>query len=270
MSKNGLRNFTFHTEDAIDETSRYQKYYSDIEKLATALKKVDLAVLETKKWKSAFQEQGIEKLLKELLRKALSLEYKHDLPRGWKPDTGNPGFIQPNSTIKASAYPRFKSERSQTVENSEFECLGTQEIRFTHTQLVKYQQKYNGIPVYGAQVTVEVDDENELLSINSMIADSIDTVSPEPKIKQEKDIKAAIWEQTGHDLTEISINCTLYYYFDSKGQEWRLVYLVGRKLNQMNAPVKFELMPEMVDYLVDAHRGDWVSQLPRVKTLKKL
>ncbi|MDJ0736571.1 MAG: hypothetical protein QNJ47_21320 [Nostocaceae cyanobacterium] len=247
MNGNGLKSFTFHAEDEIDKSY-------DIKELEEELRKANLAVTEPNNLKSAFKE--IEELLKKILLSEPKL-------------VG--GSVESKENAEQSKFETFDSkEYHSNIKKSEFECLGTQKISFADTQLLKCRQKYNNILVYGAQVTVEVDDDNNLLSINSMIADSIGKVSPVPEIKQKEDIKDLIQKQTGHNLEDVNITPTLCYYFDSTNKKWRLVYLVEKKLNQTDAPIKFELIPEMVDYLVDAHKGKLVSQLPRVKTFQKV
>ncbi len=233
MSKNGLRSFIYHAEDE-DKPSQSKPYA--LNKLAETLKKVKLG-RKTDNWKGKLQEE---------------FEY-------WL----NKTVLQESEAVR-----NFVASNYKQTETSKLECLNIQKIRLTHTHLVKCQQKYNGIPVYGAQVTVEVDaDNNELLAINSFIANSIDKVDPSPKI-QLYELQDLIKEKTGHDLRDINITPTLYYYFDPGSEKWRLVYLVEKRLHDKDAPFKSELIPYMVDYLIDACTGELVSQLPRVKTLK--
>jgi Zn-dependent metalloprotease len=54
----------------------------------------------------------------------------------------------------------FVESKVQTVQ-SEFESIDTQWLNLTNTRIVKFRQKYKNIPVYGAQVIVEVDDNND-------------------------------------------------------------------------------------------------------------
>ncbi|MGO7837222.1 hypothetical protein [Rhizobium johnstonii] len=52
---------------------------------------------------------------------------------------------------------------------SQFKIIGTETVPLTHTRTVKFRQTFQGIPVYGSLVTVELDDENNLVSLNSAL-----------------------------------------------------------------------------------------------------
>ena len=156
-----------------------------------------------------------------------------------------------------------------SVAESEFESIDTQNKSFTHTLKYKFRQKYQDIPVYGSQVTVELDeDDREFIAINSAIGGQIDT-NASPKLKPDE-VKAKIWEKTGNDLRDNDLTPNLYYYFDSRKNYWRLVYIVE------NRPKKTEKLQhsekstyELVDYVIDAHNGELVSKLPRMRTVQK-
>src|SRR5262249_15536498 len=60
---------------------------------------------------------------------------------------------------------------------SEFKSLGTETVPLTNTRTVKFRQTVGGIPVYGSLVTVELDDSNGLVGLNSSMGNP-DDVSP--------------------------------------------------------------------------------------------
>jgi Zn-dependent metalloprotease len=156
---------------------------------------------------------------------------------------------------------------------SEFEKVSTQSISFTKTHIVKFRQKYKSIPVYGAQVTVEFDDKNELLAINSVIGDP-NGLNPSPKVERDE-IKHLIEKEKGYKLADVPLNPSIYYYYDSRSDRWRLVYItdlykdIKNKGSQTENKSEFKSIPEMVDYVIDAHTGEIVVELPRVRTLQK-
>jgi Zn-dependent metalloprotease len=61
----------------------------------------------------------------------------------------------------------------------------------------------------------------------------------------------------------------LYYYFDSNGNRWRLVYIIE------DVPIKRpdkagsvpNRVPFIMDYIIDAHTGALVAELPRTATM---
>ena len=67
---------------------------------------------------------------------------------------------------------------------SEFKSLGAEAIPLTDTTTVKFRQILNKVPIYGSLVTVELDDKNELLGINSSTGTPTG-VSPIAKISRE-------------------------------------------------------------------------------------
>jgi Zn-dependent metalloprotease len=54
--------------------------------------------------------------------------------------------------------------------DSSFKSLGVETIPLTGTTIVKFRQQLRGIPVYGSLVTVELDENNEMVSLNSHLA----------------------------------------------------------------------------------------------------
>ncbi|MFK0729670.1 MAG: hypothetical protein ACFKPT_19580 [Gloeotrichia echinulata GP01] len=148
----------------------------------------------------------------------------------------------------------------------EYSTIETWQLAKTYT--IKFAQTYQNIPIYAALVTVEVDENKELLAINSMIGLPV-CVDTAAKLRPDE-VQKLIKQKTGRDLTNSQLKVTTYFYFDSQKNKWRLVYYVDNKIKSGKSGIKFELIPEMVDYIIDAHTGDLVSQLPRVKTTQPI
>lgn len=152
------------------------------------------------------------------------------------------------------------------VKESEFESVGIQKRPLTQTLKWKFRQKYNDVPVYGSQITLELDEDNKLVAINSAIGGYID-ISASPDLNPDE-VKARISEKTGNDLRDSDVTPTLYYYFDNRKKDWRLVYIVETKPKKTEKQLPFQSMHQLVDYVIDAHDGDLVSKLPRIRTLQ--
>ncbi|RUT02491.1 hypothetical protein DSM106972_059690 [Dulcicalothrix desertica PCC 7102] len=155
---------------------------------------------------------------------------------------------------------------SQPIREFQLEGVSIKTWKKTKTHTIKFRQKYKNIPVYGSIVTVEVGDEYDLIAINSAIGDPID-IDAHPKFKPDQ-LKDVIQKQTKHDLRNSDIKETLYYYFDTNEKRWRLVYLVENNSQKIDSLPKSESAPEIVDYVIDAHTGELVSELPRIKTIR--
>ncbi|GAA2641312.1 neutral protease NprB [Dactylosporangium fulvum] len=149
----------------------------------------------------------------------------------------------------------------------EFRTIGTETVPLTGTKIVKFAQYHHHIPVYGSLVTVELDGDNSLLAISSAVGepaevDPLATVSP-------AQAAAVIREDAGD--TGQGEPPRLYYYFDTWGEpdRWRLVYIAKNVLREGGGESHGThlAVPELVDYVVDAHTGTVVARLPRTQSV---
>lgn len=148
----------------------------------------------------------------------------------------------------------------------EFKSLGVETLPMSDTQTVRFRQYYHDIPVYGSLAAVELDEQNLLLAINSAIGTPIQ-VNPTPKISQQQ-VLAEIRRQAGYgEELEPQTTPHLYYYFDAGVKRWRLVYIAEDVLKHSTSDLAehFRLTPEIVDYVIDAHTGELVAELPRTQ-----
>lgn len=155
----------------------------------------------------------------------------------------------------------------------EKEPIATQEIKFANTHLVKFRQLCEAIPVYGSLATVELDQKNELISISANFGEpEPHKVPSKPKISKQdaKLIALKEIEKMGYLLSDADLNSGPHYYFDSSSSSWRLVYIVETKTKQKSFNSVSSAIPKLVDYIIDAHEGKVISQLPRVKTFTSM
>ena len=157
------------------------------------------------------------------------------------------------------------------VDRPEFKSLGAEKIPFTQNQIVKFRQQYNKIPVYGSLVSVELDPENAFVSINSTVGapqnvDPVATVSPEQAL-------TLVREWAGYGDRTLKRPVQLNVYFDAGTARWRLAYIVEDVLrltpsspDQESADTQSAL-PEVSDFVVDAHSGELIAELPRTQTM---
>jgi Zn-dependent metalloprotease len=160
------------------------------------------------------------------------------------------------------------------AEKSDFKLITVEAVPLTGTQMVKFCQYYRRIPVYGSLVSVELNKKNELISINSTLTeptnvDPVATVAP-------ADVLKTVVESSGADAQYMEATPSVYYYFDREAQQWRLVYImrdVPKKRSSedpeaataevSNRRTQSYRMPQAFDYVVDAHSGNLVAELPR-------
>jgi len=141
---------------------------------------------------------------------------------------------------------------------SEFKTLGTEAIPLTGTTIVKFRQNFSKIPVYGSLVTVELDESNKLLGINSSLGTPKD-VSPVAKISPADAVKA-VKAYPGYTKDLDKIVPRINYYFDGAASKWRLVFILE---DVPVVPKTKGRSPVLMDYVVDAHSGKVVTALPR-------
>jgi Zn-dependent metalloprotease len=251
---------TFHSEDGD------VKNHLLTQPLEKALKKVNVSEIakeaETARESAKVKETGKAGFTDDLVYKFK--EVAHSLLIAvlrWEAAESRRGFVQSDPL---------------STHDTKLESVAIETWKLAKTHTIKFHQKYKDIPVYGAQVNVEIDEENELLAINSAIGIHIG-IDKTPKI-QSNELKDLIQKKTEHDLENLVLEPTLYYYFDSmqsrskenkpQNGQWRLVYLVVSQIDKNNYPQMCKSIQKMVDYIVDAHTGEVVSELPRVKTIR--
>jgi Zn-dependent metalloprotease len=168
--------------------------------------------------------------------------------------------------LQSKAVPSFTAPKADDVE-SEFKSLGTESIALTGTKTVKFRQTLNKIPVYGSLVTVELDEDNNLLSIGSSLGkpagtDSIASIAASDAIE-------AVTKYPGYRKRLDGITPHLNYYFDRSESKWRLVYILEDVPVSSTSAKKgrIELTPRLMDYVVDAHSGKVVAELPRTSNM---
>src|ERR1700675_2201195 len=114
--------------------------------------------------------------------------------------------------LASKSVPELTAPKSEGTE-SEFKTLGTETVSLTATKTVKFRQTFNKIPVYGSLVTVELDDANNLVSINSSLGEP-KGVSPVAKLAPADAVKA-VQKYPGYKKDLENIVPHLYYYFDN-------------------------------------------------------
>ena len=160
------------------------------------------------------------------------------------------------------------------AEKSDFKLIAVEAVPLTGTQMVKFCQYYRRIPVYGSLVAVELDKKNELISINSTLTeptnvDAVASVAP-------ADVLQTVVKASGADPQYLEATPSVYYYFDREAQQWRLVYIMrdvpktrdsqdaeAATEGVYNRRVQSSGVPKAFDYVVDAHSGHLVAELPR-------
>jgi Zn-dependent metalloprotease len=168
----------------------------------------------------------------------------------------------------------------------EFELVDKYQSKFTQAFKFKYRLRYQGIPLYGSSIIVDLDEDNKFLFANSSEVAQDEAVKKgfpdkNPKVT-EKDLKDSISKYclkkgesiSPEALKDCDINPELYYYFKhfSNGSshklgEWRLVYVTNIKVM---APTSGEKSVgtslELTDYVIDAHTGQIILELSNLRT----
>jgi Zn-dependent metalloprotease len=166
-----------------------------------------------------------------------------------------------STALESDQLPSFTAA-SVDGQKCQFKSLGTEMQPLTRTRTVKFRQYYYRIPVYGSIVTVELDDKNQLVAINSAIGEPVN-VDPVAKISPAEALEIMRARLPG-GLAMPEPVPRLEFYFDGAVKRWRLVYVtedVTTRGSREGGP------PTFIDCVVDAHTGEMVAQLPRIHSI---
>lgn len=168
---------------------------------------------------------------------------------------------------KAISSKYLKDFNSPQIEGNgiSFEVESVQTMPLTNTKVVKFREYLNNVSVYGSSITVELDENKQLLSIFSAInrsieGDSIATVSP----------SQAISTVEAHFSTTITnVTPLLYFYHVPKEGDsvYRLVYLLRNvvvpDIGQKDPAAEPISQSNVYDCVVDAHTGEMIDKIPK-------
>jgi Zn-dependent metalloprotease len=153
---------------------------------------------------------------------------------------------------------------------SDFRSLGVETVPLTGTRIVKFRQQIRGIPVFGSLVSVELGDNNEMVSLNASlalpdVASYVAKLSPLDALK-----KIAAVAGYGRELPK-GIP-TLNLFLDHNGK-WHLAYIVEDVRTRPNKAGKSSArreIPIVYDFVIDALNGALVAELPRTPAVAAL
>jgi len=147
-------------------------------------------------------------------------------------------------------------------DESTFKSLGVETVPLTGTKVVKFRQQVKGIPVYGSLISVELGDNNEMVSLNSNIAKP-DVASYVARISPQEALKKVAGEAGyGRQLPDSTPKLNLY--LDAKGK-WHLAYMIEDVRSLQKTQTAGD-SPLVYDYVIDALSGSTVAELPRTPT----
>ena len=147
-------------------------------------------------------------------------------------------------------------------DESTFKSLGVETVPLTGTKVVKFRQQVKGIPVYGSLISVELGDNNEMVSLNSNIAKP-DVASYVARISPQEALKKVAGEAGyGRQLPDSTPKLNLY--LDARGK-WHLAYMIEDVRSLQKTQTAGDT-PLVYDYVIDALSGSTVAELPRTPT----
>lgn len=175
------------------------------------------------------------------------------------PDTAAYAYLQ--RALKSDDMPEFSDPQGKGTA-SEFQRLGTETVALTNTRTVKYRQTVNKVPIYGSLVTVELDENNRCLAINSSLGAPKD-LSAVAKIAPQQALDVAA-KAAGQKPSAVKSTPRLNYYFDKTKQAWALVYIVENVAKaSRSASAMGHAQAAFFDYVINANTGKLVAELPR-------
>ena len=175
------------------------------------------------------------------------------------PETAASAYLQ--RALKSDDMPAFADPQGKRSA-SEFLRLGTETVPLTNTRTVKFRQTVNKVPVYGSLVTVELDENNRCLAINSSLGAPKD-LGAVAKMAPQQALEAAA-KAAGQKIAHVKSTPRLNYYFDKGKQTWILAYIVENvpKLSRSEKAMG-HAQAAVFDYVVNANTGKLIAELPR-------
>ncbi|XYI03527.1 M4 family metallopeptidase [Sorangium sp. So ce1128] len=152
----------------------------------------------------------------------------------------------------------------ETAAKPDFKAVGVEKSPLTDTQFVKFRQYHQNIPVYGSLVTVELGSQNRLMAMNSALGSPLN-VDPIARISPAQAVEA-VEQDAGSGACRTSAAPSIQYFYDNGVDRWRLAYIFEDVPSRREAPeTELRGVPEIFDYVVDAHDGKIIAKMPRVQ-----
>jgi Zn-dependent metalloprotease len=175
------------------------------------------------------------------------------------PETAAYAYLQ--RALKSDDLPEFSDPQGKGAA-SEFLRLGTETVPLTNTRTVKYRQTVNKVPIYGSLVTIELDENNRCLAINSSLGAPKD-LGAVAKVAPQQALEVAA-EAAGQKTAEVKSTPRLNYYFDKGKQSWALAYIVENVPKRSRSDKAIgHAQAAVFDYVVNANTGKLIAELPR-------
>jgi Zn-dependent metalloprotease len=176
------------------------------------------------------------------------------------PETAARSYL--SKALASKSVPSFSAPSPESG-STDFKVINTETVPLTGTVVVKFRQRFNDIPVYGSLASVELDENNRFVSMNTSLGEPVG-VSPIAK-KSPADALKAAKDYPGSKKDLAGITPKLEYYFDSSSGAWHLAYILedvpvtpDKAKPNPNIPT-----PRVMDYVVEAHTGKVLAELPR-------
>ncbi|MDF3886692.1 M4 family metallopeptidase [Cupriavidus basilensis] len=181
-------------------------------------------------------------------------------PAAQDPETAAFGYLK--RALASTDLPEFSDPLGGDHPISEFQRLGTETVPLTNTRTVKFRQTVNKVPIYGSLVTVELDENNQCLAINSSLG-APKSLSPVAKISPLQALAVAAGA-AGEKVDALKATPRLHYYFDKSKQGWALVYIVENIPKRARSERAYgHAQAAVFDYVVNANTGKLIAELPR-------
>ena len=175
--------------------------------------------------------------------------------------------VSPEGAAQRHLYGVFANEALPEItnpnvdgESSTFELAASDYSEITGTRIVRFNQRLKGVRIHGSSVTVELDQNNELVALNSALGEP-QGVSPTPAISS-ADAQTIVRNYANPPADFALPEPELVYYLETEADEWHLAFFMPEIVS--SATGRDDAPPLLADYVVDAHSGEIIAVLPRM------
>ena len=193
-----------------------------------------------------------------------ALKAEHPTTAAFALDESRPENLDPESAAKrilahalaSDAMPALTTPKAGGAD-TDFKSLGVETVPLTATTVVKFRQQVHGIPIYGSLISVELDDDNEMVSLNCNLA-APDVKSFLAKISP-ADALAKVAAAAGYGRERPQVVAGAEPVSRPQGQ--MATSPTSRRM--CTAERKRKSGPLVYDFVIDALTGSSVAELPR-------
>lgn len=142
-----------------------------------------------------------------------------------------------------------------------FEYCDKKTAPLTNHTIIKFIQNYCDDKVYDSCLTVELDENKELIALNCTIG-MAENVNRED-IKPSHQALDLVKKKAGYSASDqFKYKPVRYIYFNERSEKWLLVYVIEQVIDKSQSNDQL-FFPKIIDFVIDAQNLDIIDELSK-------